>query len=68
MGQAYQSLESEYLKGNLNQVQRRFFEARPFEEFYDLVKDPDPVVNIIREPRTKSIVSHMRTELDAHML
>lgn len=69
MLQSYQSWHSHYLAGNLSPVQARFFQPKPFEEFYDLEADPDEVNNIADEPREgASVMSDMRRALDKHML
>lgn len=41
-----QSWEEEYQKGNLNEIQRQFFEPKPAEELYLISKDPWSVHNL----------------------
>lgn len=67
----YQSWETAYLAGQLNEVQTRFWRGKPFEEFYDLRTDPDQVDNLIGGPnqsRHSGLIDTMRAALDAHML
>jgi len=65
---SYQSWEAELLAGRLNPAQRRFFETKPFEEFYDLSGDPDQLTNLIDQPEQARRVTTMRRALDQHML
>lgn len=64
---SYQSWEAELMAGRLNPAQRRFFETKPFEEFYDLATDPDQVANLIDQPAQASRITAMRRALDRHM-
>ncbi|MEL7730414.1 HEAT repeat domain-containing protein [Citromicrobium bathyomarinum] len=50
-------------------MQARFFQPKPFEEFYDLEADPDEVNNIADEPdEGAAVLSAMRRALDDHLL
>ncbi len=50
-------------------VQSRFFEPKPYEEFYDLEADPDEVRNLAADPAAAAATMQaMRTALDEHML
>ncbi|WP_428334781.1 sulfatase family protein [Novosphingobium sp.] len=65
---SYQSWESGHLAARLNTVQDRFFQTKPYEEFYDLHEDRDEVHNLIGDPRHHSRITAMRSALDRHML
>ncbi|PHN06078.1 nucleoside hydrolase-like domain-containing protein [Flavilitoribacter nigricans] len=47
---AYQEWRELYDAGELNAVQRQFFEARPPEALYDLEKDPHETNNLANDP------------------
>ncbi len=64
----YQDWDRRRIAGTLSPVQRRFFQPKPFEEFYDLSADPDEVDNRIADPALAGRVQAMRKALDAHML
>ncbi|WP_156170104.1 sulfatase-like hydrolase/transferase [Aurantiacibacter luteus] len=66
---SYADWHARFLAGTLDEVQRRFFEAKPHEEFYDLESDPDEVVNLAERPgRAADALASMRAALDQHML
>lgn len=65
---AYQEWEAMHEAGKLNEVQDRFWGAKPFEELYDLASDPDQVVNLARSAAHKAKLDELRKALDAHML
>jgi arylsulfatase A-like enzyme len=64
----YQSWERAHLAGNLNEVQDRFFQPKPFEEMYDLTADPDEVSNLAGEPAPRAVLERLSRALDEHML
>ena len=69
MLQSYQKWHSQFLAGELSPVQARFFQPKPYEEFYDLKADPDEVNNIADEPAEgATVLRSMRQALDEHML
>ena len=68
MLKSYQSWESEHLAAQLNPVQDRFFQARPYEEFYDLHEDRDGTRNLIDDPKHQRRIATMRRALNRHML
>jgi len=69
MLKSYASWHSQYLSGDLPAVQARFFEPKPFEEFYDLAVDPDEVDNLADAPGAGAeAMKAMRAALDRHML
>ena len=69
MLQSYQEWHGQYLAGTLPPLQRRFFEPKPYEEFYDLAADPDEVNNIVGNPgESSAVLFAMRRALDEHMM
>ncbi|MBB3221879.1 sulfatase family protein [Pseudoduganella umbonata] len=65
---SYQSWETEHLAGRLNPVQERFWNEKPFEEFYDLRSDRDQINNLIDDPSRQAKIIEMRAALDEQML
>jgi arylsulfatase A-like enzyme len=55
-----QSWEEEYQKGNLNEIQRRFFEEKPAEELYNLAEDPYTVHNLAQNPEYQDDLKRLR--------
>ncbi|MBB5986727.1 sulfatase-like hydrolase/transferase [Sphingobium lignivorans] len=68
LAKGYQSYERAFLVGQCSSKQRRFFEPRPAEEFYDLKNDPDQVENLAARSEYKNRMRGMSRALDAHML
>ncbi|WP_423603591.1 sulfatase family protein [Sphingomonas sp. MS122] len=68
LAKGYQDWEAAWRAGTLNAAQRRFFEAKPFEELYDLRADPHQVVNRTNDPEASRMLKSMRDALDAHMV
>jgi arylsulfatase A-like enzyme len=64
----YQEWEAAHIAGTLNPAQERFWQKKPFEEFYDLASDPDQIDNRISAPEHASRIGAMRRALDAHMV
>ncbi|MBN1481042.1 sulfatase [candidate division KSB1 bacterium] len=62
------SWEVEYHAGRCNEIQRRFWEAKPAEELYDSKNDPWEVNNLIYDPAYKEIADLLRAELRQWML
>lgn len=65
---SFQDWETEYRAGRLNVAQARFFEEKPFEEFYDLEADPDQIDNLIGADVHAPRIALFRTALTRHML
>ncbi|SDC89353.1 Arylsulfatase A [Sphingomonas sp. YR710] len=65
---SYQDWERHHLAGSLTPEQGRFFGPKPYEELYDLTKDPDQIDNLMENPAARSHVERFRSALDAHML
>lgn len=63
---SYQSWEVEFRAGRLNPVQARFFQAKPFEELYDLETDPDQITNLAAARTLER--RKLARALDRHML
>ncbi len=57
-----QSWHDAYRKGNLNEVQRRFFETKPAEELYKISADPHNVNNLAGDPQYREVLARMRRE------
>ena len=55
-----QSWEREYLAGNCNEVQARFFGSKPVEELFDTEKDPWEVNNLAGDPEHADRLREMR--------
>lgn len=49
-----------YEEGKLNEVQKRFFEAKPSEELYDTQADPHNVSNLAGDPKHQEVLERMR--------
>jgi arylsulfatase A-like enzyme len=65
---SYREWEARHLAGTLNEVQDRFFRAKPYEELYDLAADPDQVHNLIGHSASRVVASRLSRALDRHML
>jgi hypothetical protein len=65
---AYQIWEQAHLEGTLTAVQDRFWDPKPWEELYDLVKDPDQVTNLADVPRYRATRRRLRDALDEHLI
>lgn len=59
---AMQSWYEEFEKGNLNEVQRCFFETKPAEELYNVSSDPHNVKNLADGPNYSDVLKRMRQE------
>lgn len=68
LARGYQDWEELQRAGKLTPAQRRAFEQRPYEEFYDLHADPDEIDNQIADAAHAIRVKAMRSALDAHMI
>ncbi|MCW2119925.1 sulfatase [Flavobacterium sp. 7A] len=64
---AYQEWEALYKQGKLNKDQSRFFEVKPAEELYDVIKDPYELNNLAALPDHQSDLKKMRKELNCWM-
>lgn len=60
--QATQVWKRLYDEGKLDEVQRRFWEAKPAEELYDLENDRDEVNNLANSPEHEEKLSELRQE------
>jgi arylsulfatase A-like enzyme len=63
---SYQEWETLHRAGKLDAVQDRFFGTKPFEELYDLSRDPDQIDNLA--PRRPADLARLSHALDAHMI
>ncbi|MBM0104906.1 sulfatase-like hydrolase/transferase [Steroidobacter sp. S1-65] len=68
LARGYQDWDELQRAGKLTPAQRRAFEQRPYEEFYDLHADPDQIDNRIADVAHAIRIKAMRSALDAHMI
>lgn len=54
--------------GKLNATQRAYFEAKPVEELYDDVADPDNVRNLVNDPAHRATRDRLRAALRSEIL
>lgn len=52
--------EEEYQQGNLNEIQRQFFESKPAEELYLIAEDPWSVHNLADDPAYHDDLQRLR--------
>jgi arylsulfatase A-like enzyme len=64
----YQSWDEARLAGTLTPEQSRFFGRKPYEEFYDLERDPHQLVNLAGDASSAPGMARFRRALDRHML
>ncbi|MFZ6045423.1 sulfatase-like hydrolase/transferase [Pseudomonas sp. CR3202] len=57
-----------FQEGKLSPQQAVFFQARPFEELYDLALDRDEVSNLAGSPQHRDKLEELRAALDRHLL
>jgi len=60
---AYCQWRDLYRAGELNEAQRRFFEAQPVERLFDTEADPDEINNLATDPAHRETLLAMRNEL-----
>ncbi len=60
---AYQQWRDLYRSGELNEVQRRFFEAKPVEMLFDVEADPYETVNLATDPDYADVLKDLRARL-----
>lgn len=68
IAKGYQSWDEARLAGTLTPEQSRFFGRKPYEEFYDLDRDPHQLVNLIGDQPLARTIATFRRALDQHML
>lgn len=64
---AYQQWRDLYRAGELNEIQRQFFEPRQPETLYDLVSDPHETNNLAGDPAYAEVLEEMRGRLHLRM-
>ena len=64
---AYKDWKARYDAGQLNAVQRQFFESRPAEALYDIESDPHETRNLAGDPKFEDVVSDLRQRLTAQV-
>lgn len=60
---AYEEWRELYYRGELDDVQRQFFEPRPAESLFDLDADPHEVRNLAGDPGHAEVLAELRGEL-----
>ena len=65
---AYQSWKSMAGQDRLTPATSRFWGAKPHEELYDKLADPDNMVNLAAMPEFAEVLGRMRSALDAWMI
>jgi len=60
MASSMKSWEREFKAGRLNEVQSAFFREKPSEELYDVLADPDNIVNLAARPELKPVLEKLR--------
>ena len=51
-------------EGKLNKVQSAFWETKPYEELYDIVKDPHNINNLAKDPEYADVLNELRNATD----
>jgi len=64
---AYQEWQELYDKGELNEVQSRFFETRSAEMLFDLSQDPYETQNLALDPQFQEKVDDMHNRLNEYL-
>lgn len=54
--------------GKLNKLQSTLFDTRPYEVLYDIENDVWETVNLVDNPKYKSVVNNMRQYMDTELL
>jgi hypothetical protein len=62
------SWEKAYLNGECNEIQSRFWNAKPPEELYDTSLDPWEVNNLVNNPGYKKVLESMRKACNNYIL
>lgn len=57
----------DFLAGRCNEVQSVFWQSKPTEEFYDVVKDPWEINNLIDDPACEDEIKKMREVNSRHI-
>jgi len=58
--QSTRSWENEYKEGRCDEIQQRFWEAKPVEELYHTATDPWEVDNLVENPAYQKVLERMR--------
>lgn len=59
--------EEAYLSGNCNKTQSVFWNEKPTEELYDVLKDPWEVNNLAKDPTYADVLKRLKTEANNWM-
>lgn len=68
LAKGYQSWEREFINGNLNELQSAFWLEKSAEELYDIVDDPDQLVNLASSEEYSKILATLRATLDEQLI
>jgi len=61
---AIREWERLYEEGKLNNVQSAYWETKPYEELYDIVKDPHNINNLAKDPEYVDVLNELRRATD----
>jgi arylsulfatase A-like enzyme len=64
---AYKEWAQLFEAGQLNDLQRQFFQARSPEALYDLEKDPHEINNLAEDPAYQSLLEALRADLQQQL-
>jgi arylsulfatase A-like enzyme len=64
----YQEWEQRHLDADVTSLQERFWDEKPAEELYDVVRDPDQLRNLAGRAGYSGQLRRMRRALDAHLI
>jgi arylsulfatase A-like enzyme len=64
---AYEQWRDLYRQGQLDEVQRRFFESKPVELLFDVEADPYEVKNLADDPAYAQVLRDLRARLQARV-
>ena len=62
------SWEEAYKAGECNEAQSVFWQQKPHEELYDVIKDPWEVNNLANDPKYADVLNRLRAENERWML
>ncbi len=65
---SYQVWEERFLEGTLTPEQTRFWQEKPYEQLFDLRRDPHQMVNLVGKPSARGTLRELSRALDAHIL
>jgi len=63
-----QSWQDQYKAGKLNVIQSKFWEEKPAEELFDVIRDPHNVINLATDPKHSADLVRLRKANDVWIL